>query len=252
MEDNEENNEEYFDSYFDLSVHEVMLKDKPRTLAYKEAIEINAIDFKDKIVMDVGAGTGILSMFAARLGGASKVYAVEASKMADVANMLIKANGLQDKIQVINKRVEELLDEDIPEGKPRMPSPIIRSKIVKKRTAKFVRFQSDLFLRVGASWRKPRGIDNRVRRRFSGARPMPSIGYGSNKSTRDVCPDGFKRFVIRNVEELQVLLMQNRRYAAEIFHGVSAKNRKTIIEKAAELDIKITRPNARLRSQESE
>ncbi|EAL71422.1 hypothetical protein ACTFIW_011357 [Dictyostelium discoideum] len=133
-----------------------------------------------------------------------------------------------------------------------MPSPINRTKIVKKKTTKFNRFQSDLFKRVGASWRKPRGIDNRVRRRFSGSRAMPSIGFGSAKATKDVCPDGFKRFVIRNVQELEVLLMQNRRYAAVIFHGVSAKSRKAIVERAAELNIKVTTPNARLRSEERE
>ncbi|KAF2076798.1 hypothetical protein CYY_001924 [Polysphondylium violaceum] len=133
-----------------------------------------------------------------------------------------------------------------------MPSPVIRTKIVKKKTTKFARFQSDLFKRVKPSWRKPRGIDNRVRRRFSGARQMPSIGYGSANATKDVAPDGFKRFVIRNIAELEVLLMQNRRYAAEIFHGVSAKSRKAIVERAAELNIKVTQPNARLRSEERE
>ncbi|KAM9983624.1 hypothetical protein ACTFIY_000336 [Dictyostelium cf. discoideum] len=133
-----------------------------------------------------------------------------------------------------------------------MPSPINRTKIVKKKTTKFNRFQSDLFKRVGASWRKPRGIDNRVRRRFSGSCAMPSIGFGSTKATKDVCPDGFKSFVIRNVQELEVLLMQNRRYAAVIFHGVSAKSRKAIVGRAAELNIKVTTPNARLRSEERE
>eukprot|EP01132_Coremiostelium_polycephalum_P001133 gene1133-1439_t len=133
-----------------------------------------------------------------------------------------------------------------------MPSPIVRAKIVKKKTNKFARFQSDLFKRVKPSWRKPRGIDNRVRRRFSGARQMPSIGFGSNKHTRDVAPDGFKRFVVRNVKELDVLLMQNRRYAAEIYHACSAKTRKAIVERAQELNIKVTAPHARLRSEERE
>lgn len=57
-------------------------------------------------------------------------------------------------------------------------------KIVKKRTKKFPRFQSDRFKRVKPSWRKPRGIDCRVRRRFNGCNRMPGIGYGSNKLTR--------------------------------------------------------------------
>ena len=60
--------DEYFSSYADLSVHELMLKDKHRTLAYKTFIEKNPGLFQDKVVVDVGAGTGILSLFAARAG----------------------------------------------------------------------------------------------------------------------------------------------------------------------------------------
>jgi len=52
-----------------------------RTSVYRNAIEQNPADFKDKIVMDVGAGTGILSIFAVQ-AGAKKVYAIEASEMA--------------------------------------------------------------------------------------------------------------------------------------------------------------------------
>ena len=51
--------ETYFSSYASLSVHELMLKDAPRTEAYKSFIEKNASAIKDKIVIDVGAGTGI-------------------------------------------------------------------------------------------------------------------------------------------------------------------------------------------------
>lgn len=52
-----------------------MLKDTVRTLSYRNAIFSNAEAFKDKVVLDVGAGTGILSMFAVK-AGAKKVYAV--------------------------------------------------------------------------------------------------------------------------------------------------------------------------------
>ena len=61
-------NDDYFASYDDLGVHEVMLKDRPRTLAYKNFLEKNKHLIEGKIVMDVGAGTGVLSMFAAKCG----------------------------------------------------------------------------------------------------------------------------------------------------------------------------------------
>jgi type I protein arginine methyltransferase len=52
-----------------------MLKDRVRTMAYRDAIMNNAHLFKDKVVLDVGCGTGILSMFAAK-AGAKQVFGV--------------------------------------------------------------------------------------------------------------------------------------------------------------------------------
>lgn len=101
-------------------------------------------------------------------------------------------------------------------------------------------------------WRKPKGIDNRVRRRFKGQYLMPNVGYGSNATTRHVLPTGFKKFLVHNVRELEVLLMQNRVYCGEIAHGVSSKKRKEIVERAKQLSIRLTNPNGRLRSQENE
>ncbi|CAH3118112.1 unnamed protein product [Pocillopora meandrina] len=135
---------------------------------------------------------------------------------------------------------------------PKMVMPANKPRIIKKRKKRFIRHQSDRFLRVKPSWRKPKGIDNRVRRRFKGQYLMPSIGYGSNKKTRHLMPDGFKKFVIHNVQELEVLLMANKSYAAEIAHNVSSKKRKEIVERAQQLAIKITNANARLRSEENE
>merc|ERR1712146_277764 len=45
---------------------------------------------------------------------------------------------------------------------------------------------------------------------------MPNIGYGSNKKTRHMLPDGFKKFLINNVSDLELLMMYNRTYAAEV------------------------------------
>eukprot|EP00871_Galdieria_phlegrea_P000815 jgi/Galph1/1734/GphlegSOOS_G411.1 len=133
-----------------------------------------------------------------------------------------------------------------------MPTPLIRRKSIKKRTKKFKRFQSDRFKRVKENWRKPKGIDCKVRRRFKGSTLMPNIGYGTNKKTRHLLPNGFYKFVVNNVKELEALLMLNRKYAAEIGHGVSAKKRKAILERAAELDIKVINARARLHTEEPE
>lgn len=57
-------NDYYFDGYSHFSIHEEMLKDTVRTKSYMKAIVDNPELFKDKIVLDVGSGTGILSIFA--------------------------------------------------------------------------------------------------------------------------------------------------------------------------------------------
>lgn len=91
-----------------------------------------------------------------------------------------------------------------------MVQPLKKVNIVKKRTARFKRHQSDRKISIKESWRKPKGIDNRVRRRFKGAIPMPNIGYGSNAKTRHTLPSGFLKYVVSNVKDLELLIMHNR------------------------------------------
>merc|ERR1712121_565135 len=94
--------------------------------------------------------------------------------------------------------------------------PLVHHKIVKKHKGKFTRHQSDRYRKLRPNWRKPKGIDNRVRRRFKGQNKMPNIGYRSAKTTRHMLPSGFKKFLVHNVKELEILMLQNRTYAAEI------------------------------------
>jgi len=88
-----------------------MIKDRVRTNTYRNAIFANAEDFKDKIVIDVGAGTCILSFFCIQ-AGAAKVYAIEASNIADHAREVVKHNKMQDKIIIIKGRVEDVEIEE--------------------------------------------------------------------------------------------------------------------------------------------
>jgi ribosomal protein L32E len=126
-----------------------------------------------------------------------------------------------------------------------------KKSIVKKKTNRFARFQSDRFHRVGESWRKPKGIDNRVRRRFRGAKLMPKIGYGSDKVTRFQLQNGLYPFMVRTPKDLDMLLMQGGKYAAVIAHNLNARNRKVILEKAATLNIRVMNKQAKLTSEVS-
>jgi len=77
-----------------------MLTDKVRTSSYASFILGTPTVFNDAVVLDVGCGTGILSMFAAR-SGAKRVYAVEASDIAKRAEEIIKDNGHDDVITYV-------------------------------------------------------------------------------------------------------------------------------------------------------
>ena len=65
----------YFDSYAHFGIHEEMLKDEVRTITYRNSMYHNSHLFKNKVVMDIGCGTGILCMFAAK-AGAKRVIGV--------------------------------------------------------------------------------------------------------------------------------------------------------------------------------
>jgi hypothetical protein len=62
-----------------------------------------------------------------------------------------------------------------------------------------------------------------MRRRFRGNKPMPKIGYGNDRKTRFHLPNGFKKFLVHSTKDLDVLLMNNRTFCAEIAHNVSSR-----------------------------
>ncbi|XP_014770845.1 uncharacterized protein LOC106869562 [Octopus bimaculoides] len=102
----------YFNGYASIEVHEEMLMDTVRTMTYREAILKNQELFKDKVIADIGAGTGILSIFCIH-AGAKKVYAIEASNMVVQTQLVIKENGMDSKISVIKGKVEVRRQEAI-------------------------------------------------------------------------------------------------------------------------------------------
>lgn len=68
----------------------------------------------------------------------------------------------------------------------------------KPRPNRFIRHHSDRFKRVKTAWRKPRGIDSRIRRRWHGSRKMPNIGYRTAKRDRyRRKSDGKYKFLVR-------------------------------------------------------
>ncbi|TFK27687.1 arginine N-methyltransferase 3 [Coprinopsis marcescibilis] len=102
----------YFQSYAENDIHAIMINDQVRTATYAKFILTTPTLFQDAVVLDVGCGTGILSLFAAR-AGAKRVIAVDASDIVDKAKNIVKSNGLEDIITVIRGKVEEIT---LPDG----------------------------------------------------------------------------------------------------------------------------------------
>ena len=89
-----------------------MLKDEVRTLTYRNSIYHNKHLFRGKVVLDVGCGTGILCMFAAK-AGAKKVIGIECSSIIDHAQKIIESNHLDNVITLVKGKVEEV---KLPDG----------------------------------------------------------------------------------------------------------------------------------------
>ena len=95
--------------YAEFEVHRTMIRDRVRTEAFRRAID--SVVRPGDIVLDVGAGSGILSVFAAR-AGAARVYAVEETSIAVLAQELAVANGVDEIVHVIHG---DVLDVEPPE-----------------------------------------------------------------------------------------------------------------------------------------
>uniref|UniRef100_A0A3B3SBS4 60S ribosomal protein L32 n=1 Tax=Paramormyrops kingsleyae TaxID=1676925 RepID=A0A3B3SBS4_9TELE len=94
---------------------------------------------------------------------------------------------------------------------------LIKPKILKKRTKKLIRHQSDRCVKIKKNWRKPR--DNRVRRRFKGQMLMLTVTTAARRRNT-CCLQGSGSYLVHNIKELEALMMSNKTHCAEITHNV--------------------------------
>uniref|UniRef100_A0A7N0ZRA8 type I protein arginine methyltransferase n=1 Tax=Kalanchoe fedtschenkoi TaxID=63787 RepID=A0A7N0ZRA8_KALFE len=133
----------YFHYYGQLLHQQNMLQDYVRTGTYYAAVIENRADFTGRVVVDVGAGSGILSLFAAQ-AGAKHVYAVEASEMAEYARKLIAGNpSLSQRITVVKGKVEEV---ELPEKADILISEPMGTLLVNERMLESYVIARDRFL----------------------------------------------------------------------------------------------------------
>jgi type I protein arginine methyltransferase len=96
------------EGYAHPSIHRVMIGDRVRTDAFQQALQAQVQE--GDVVVDVGAGTGVLSLFSAQ-AGAKQVYAIERSRLAKHTKSLIEHNGVSDRIEVLCGEAAELCAE---------------------------------------------------------------------------------------------------------------------------------------------
>jgi len=90
---------------------------------------------------------------------------------------------------------------------------------------------------VSPSWRKPRGIDNKMRVKLKGYPKLPSIGYRNPKLVRGLHPTGYEEVIVYSPKDLEKINPETQ--VARIAHVVGFRKRLDIIEKAKDLDIKV-------------
>ena len=106
-----------------------------------------------------------------------------------------------------------------------------KPKFLRQEWWRFPKFKND------PKWRRPKGIDSKMRLKKKGKPRSPSIGWGSPKAVRGLHPSGYEEVLVHNVKELEKI--DPARQAARIAGTVGARKRELIIARAKELGIKV-------------
>jgi large subunit ribosomal protein L32e len=125
----------------------------------------------------------------------------------------------------------------------------VRARAKNKKPA-FIRAESWKYDRFSLSWRKPRGLDNKIRRKIKGWPPGPSVGYKGPKIARGLHPSGYREVIVYNAQDL--FTVDPRAQAARIAHTVGKRKRALIIAEAKKLNVKILNVKVSAETEEKE
>ena len=118
-----------------------------------------------------------------------------------------------------------------------MTEPIAKpSKHSAKKIPVFRRQNVGLKKRVGEAWRKPRGIDNKLRVKRMGFGALPRIGYRTARSERGMHPSGARELLVHNMHEISAV---QKGFVVRISATVGARKRKLLIAKAKQMGVRI-------------
>jgi large subunit ribosomal protein L32e len=107
----------------------------------------------------------------------------------------------------------------------------------KKRKYSFLKQGAKYLKRVKNRWRKPRGVDSKLKRLHKGKGRVPNIGYGAKRDMRYKHPSGFEEVLVNNVDDL--VKVNPKTHVARISATVGKRKRSLILEKAKESKIKL-------------
>jgi len=113
-------------------------------------------------------------------------------------------------------------------------------EMLKHKRPEFVRQESWRYKRIKENWRRPRGIDSKMRRKIKGWPKCPEAGYRGPKAARGLHPSGYEEVLVYNPDDLDKI--DPKTQAARIAHTVGIKKRMEIIAKATSKGIRILNP----------
>ncbi len=121
-------------------------------------------------------------------------------------------------------------------------SPEVNKKRFKsrKKTPKFRRQESWKYDKLSEEWRRPKGIDNKMRKEFRGVPPRVKVGYRTPKMIRGLHPSGLRPVSVENVEQVERLTDQD--VIAVISSKVGRKTKRAITDKAKSIGVRVANP----------
>jgi large subunit ribosomal protein L32e len=153
----------------------------------------------------------------------------EAAKPTKMLKKMVKARAvkkpLSEAAAVRTAKVREMLK--------------LRAEIADGRPV-FRRPESWRYIKLKENWRKPKGIDNKVRKMVKGWPRLVKVGYRGPVAARGLHPSGFKDVLIDNLKSLDGLNPETD--AVRLASGLGARKRQIIIDRADELGLKVLNP----------
>ena len=132
----------------------------------------------------------------------------------------------------------------MPKGKQseedRLKALVAKRKHASESRPAFVRQESWRYVRIHPEWRKPKGIDSKMRRQDKGWPPLVRVGYRGPADARGLHPSGHYEAVVYRPVDLATLVPG--RDVARIGGTVGARKRAAILERATELGIRVVNP----------